>query len=533
MNHQNQISIGLTSLALGTGLLSGSILEQFNFDDPSNTAIQSVVNSGNGDGLTHPDAGTNTFETNGNGQAVFTSSAEGIFRNPTFFTPLTTGEYFLRVDFDSHTIASSGDTKTFGYGFRNNGTASNLVVRLNKNNSDSVRIDVFDGNNTGTGGNNTSAVNVDFAGLSDSVGIGTILALDLASGTYDLYTDVGLTGGFVQVLTDVPLANAASIPSIDALRFQAQNLATGDIVAVEQVAFSDSLSDALDGSIVPVDIDTFPTAGGKFLDLSNTDEAINGFVIPGDGTATYNAPGTSLFRTRDLSSTIASGKAYLRIDLSSYDSADSTSDNFQLGLRDASDNRVSLQLNSFDSGDAKRLRVLPAEAGIGGSTTSVFGVSNLSDAFATSAILEIDIDANTYSSYFGSPGNYTLVDDAVALGYDIGTLTELRLGIQNMEDTDVIGFDLVLIDDDFASISTFGAATSSAPVITDCGVSGGNFVATFTSSTAVDVYRSSDLVDFGTTPIASNVAAGTDVILDAVSATKAFYILVPTGSPAP
>jgi formylglycine-generating enzyme len=50
----------------------------------------------------------------------------------------------------------------------------------------------------------------------------------------------------------------------------------------------------------------------------------------------------------------------------------------------------------------------------------------------------------------------------------------------------------------------------------------------------VDVYRSVDLIDFGAAPILANLPAGTGVVIDpSAPPDKAFYMLVPTGDPAP
>ncbi|NNC88384.1 MAG: DNRLRE domain-containing protein [Akkermansiaceae bacterium] len=78
--------------------------------------------------------------------------------------------------------------------------------------------------------------------------------------------------------------------------------------------------------------------------------------------------------------------------------------------------------------------------------------------------------------------------------------------------------------------------TSSDPepiVITGVRIEAGNFLATFTAEGNVDAYRSTDLQDFGAAPVASDLAPGTDVVLEAVSLPEAFYVLVPTGGPAP
>ena len=73
--------------------------------------------------------------------------------------------------------------------------------------------------------------------------------------------------------------------------------------------------------------------------------------------------------------------------------------------------------------------------------------------------------------------------------------------------------------------------------ISDCSTAPGTnsglmFSVSFASSGNVDVYASSDLVDFGTAPIAANVAAS-PFIEDDVAEERRFYILVPAGQAFP
>lgn len=70
--------------------------------------------------------------------------------------------------------------------------------------------------------------------------------------------------------------------------------------------------------------------------------------------------------------------------------------------------------------------------------------------------------------------------------------------------------------------------------ITSISKTGNQVTMTFTADGNVDVYKSTDLVDFGVAPIATDLAPGTDVTIDgAASESSAFYVLVPTGDPAP
>ncbi|MEM0897794.1 MAG: hypothetical protein AAGJ79_13030 [Verrucomicrobiota bacterium] len=70
--------------------------------------------------------------------------------------------------------------------------------------------------------------------------------------------------------------------------------------------------------------------------------------------------------------------------------------------------------------------------------------------------------------------------------------------------------------------------------ITDTSLVGNVFSISFTSGGNVDVYRSTDLQDYGESPIAAGVAPGTSITIDTnATGSKAFYLLVPEGSTAP
>lgn len=79
------------------------------------------------------------------------------------------------------------------------------------------------------------------------------------------------------------------------------------------------------------------------------------------------------------------------------------------------------------------------------------------------------------------------------------------------------------------------AGSEETPIIVSSVTRSGTEVSlTFTADGNVDVYKSTDLQDFGATPIATDVAPGTAVIVDAAATEPAaFYVLVPTGDPAP
>jgi len=50
----------------------------------------------------------------------------------------------------------------------------------------------------------------------------------------------------------------------------------------------------------------------------------------------------------------------------------------------------------------------------------------------------------------------------------------------------------------------------------------------------VDVYRSTDLADWGETPIVTGIAPGLNVVIDpAPPQDRAFYLIVPAGTPPP
>ena len=84
-------------------------------------------------------------------------------------------------------------------------------------------------------------------------------------------------------------------------------------------------------------------------------------------------------------------------------------------------------------------------------------------------------------------------------------------------------------------LSVSGAIiTDTSIAVTAISKSGNTVSLDFTAAGNVDVYKSLDLVAFGATPILSNVAPGTAVVVDtAATEAAAFYALVPTGDPAP
>ncbi|MFC7337693.1 Ig-like domain-containing protein [Haloferula chungangensis] len=99
-----------------------------------------------------------------------------------------------------------------------------------------------------------------------------------------------------------------------------------------------------------------------------------------------------------------------------------------------------------------------------------------------------------------------------------------RIGVMGATNGDVFAFDNVTV-----SVGT------PAPEITSISRAPTGVVSIeFTSSAGnVDVYRSTDLLDFGDSPIDSDVPPGSYIDGTAISLPKAFYILVPTGDPAP
>ena len=144
---------------------------------------------------------------------------------------------------------------------------------------------------------------------------------------------------------------------------------------------------------------------------------------------------------------------------------------------------------------------------------------NLTDLGEAVSILQAQViasdidDATWQTSALGS----AIVGD----GYDNYVW---RIGILGATDDDFFAFDNVT--------TTMGMV---APVITSITREGtGEVDLEFTSASGnVDVYRSTDLQDFGASPIAVDVESGSYLDTTAVGLPKAFYVLVPTGTPAP
>ncbi|NNM29037.1 MAG: hypothetical protein HKO57_05910, partial [Akkermansiaceae bacterium] len=449
--------------ALGDAAVPDFPVDLYDFGDPAGTSVTDAGNDGDPGSNKLPFFGFNagnTFETDGNGRAVFTSAGANSFQSRALAPITSTGKIFLRTDFAGHGLADSSTAKIFSYGFRDSLSGAQLMLRLVKPpGSPTVRVVVFDDDGVGATPNGFNAANIGYAGLVDTAGIATILGFDLDNQTFDFYTDPGHTGALIKVFSDVPLLDPFALLDVDQLRFIAQGLETGDTVTVERIAYSDNLDDLLFGSVTPTDIDTFSIPDAEILGLFGANSA-KGFTILGNGIADYSGT-TDLFPIGDLSSSITSGKAFLRLDISEFTALENSFDNYQLGLQDGAGNRVSFQIAAFATGAPKRLRTITSIAGIGIDSAGVYTVPGLADDFAHSAILEIDVDADTYSVYLDSPAGYLCVfgplpfQDDIGTPVDIGPITTVRLAVQGLEATDVVGLDFVMIDDDFTDISTY------------------------------------------------------------------------------
>ena len=145
-----------------------------------------------------------------------------------------------------------------------------------------------------------------------------------------------------------------------------------------------------------------------------------------------------------------------------------------------------------------------------------YNLTDLGDAVSIlqAQVIASDLDDATWqTSALGSA--------SVGEGYDNYVW---RIGILGATDGDFFAFDNVT--------TTMGLA---APVITSITREDtGEVDLEFTSvSGNVDIYRSIDLQDFGASPIAVDVEPGSYFDETAAGLPKAFYVLVPTGTPTP
>lgn len=127
----------------------------------------------------------------------------------------------------------------------------------------------------------------------------------------------------------------------------------------------------------------------------------------------------------------------------------------------------------------------------------------------------------------------TNVTDATWLTVPLGTADlstgfdnyAWRVGVLGATEGDLFAFDNITVTPGTAIVGIENLCITRA--------ANGDVTLDFTSSGNVDVYRSIDLIDFGSTPIGSNVASGSYLDTTAASLPEAFYLLLPTGSPAP
>ena len=143
---------------------------------------------------------------------------------------------------------------------------------------------------------------------------------------------------------------------------------------------------------------------------------------------------------------------------------------------------------------------------------------NLTDLGDAVTILETQVLATSVADATWQTSLLGVAD--VGDGYDNYAW---RVGVLGATNGDSFAFDNVT--------ATSGVAL---PMITAFDrAANGDVTIDFTSGGNVDVYRSTDLIDFGTTPIDANVAPGSYLDDTAAELPEAFYLLLPAGSPAP
>lgn len=143
---------------------------------------------------------------------------------------------------------------------------------------------------------------------------------------------------------------------------------------------------------------------------------------------------------------------------------------------------------------------------------------NLTDLGDAVTILQTQVPATSVADATWQTRALGLVD--VGDGYDNYAW---RIGVLGATNGDFFAFDNVT--------TAIGVALPEITVIDRA--ANGDVTIDFTSGGNVDVYRSTDLLDFGVSPIEANVTPGSYLDDTAAGLPRAFYILVPAGSPAP
>ncbi len=195
----------LSVLAGTMGNVGADVIDRWDFNGPSGTTLNNLVNTGPG-GAGFAGAGDGSITNNGSGSLVYDNNGGNQFVTAAGSVSTDTGQYELLFHLNSMTRVG---TVNAGWALRDSGAAANIATILLSRNfgQDGIRMFVFDGVSTFTPFDYGTGVDT-----IDNVTIRTVLTLNGANpGTLDFYAtddDVDLGGGIgVEV-------NLGSMPTV-------------------------------------------------------------------------------------------------------------------------------------------------------------------------------------------------------------------------------------------------------------------------------------------------------------------------------
>ncbi|MEO0514913.1 MAG: PEP-CTERM sorting domain-containing protein [Planctomycetota bacterium] len=212
------------AIALSTASAHAAVIEDWQFGDAADTALNAVANAGPNNSSLGAAATSGNVTTDGAGNLRFSVGADAsdnLFRNSNSALGLSTGTVTLSFTYSDASI-TGGDASgaNVGFGFREEGTNTDLfAVRLQKQ-SGSLRLQ------TRIAGSNTNLENFGTDTLAGPLAVTAVANLD----TDLLDVSWSINGGTVSTATGIAITDA----TYDFLR-TAANLNTTDFGANDTV----------------------------------------------------------------------------------------------------------------------------------------------------------------------------------------------------------------------------------------------------------------------------------------------------------
>lgn len=233
-----------TTLAIVLGIAWGlsqaastapaAVINDWTFDDPAGTDLQSVTNAGPENASF---AGQTTgWETDGNGLFV-ASTATNYFRNADI-ADITGGQSWLRLEVDGWNFTGAAESEQIGFCFRTAANNNIALIKLIRIVDDQVRLQIDDGTTT-------TLQNYDAAGFTN--GLDVIVGVDVTNDRYEMYYR---TGSEDYTLGQTGVVSAAY--TLDLIRFQHQNDSSqsGEFWAIDRLTHAASFADLAGPTIV-------------------------------------------------------------------------------------------------------------------------------------------------------------------------------------------------------------------------------------------------------------------------------------------